>query len=160
MAMTTEPQQSQQGDAAQRGAIPVDSFANRLMLARAHAGHLSIRDAAELCDIGRGAWTNWEKGAKPSDIIDIATAVADKLGVDRDWLLFGGQLGEAEVRQPRRRGGRSRSTHGYSTVTDHLPAHTYPERGNRPPGRPSGATRPGVSRTAYVDRADRRRRDR
>lgn len=53
-----------------------------------------------------------------------------------------------------------RNTHGYSTVTDHLPAHTYPERGNRPPGRPSGATRPGVSRTAYVDRADRRRRDR
>jgi transcriptional regulator with XRE-family HTH domain len=97
--MTVEPDQSQ---ATVRGSIPVDSFANRLMLARAHAGHISIREAADLCGIGRGAWTNWEKGARPVDIIDIAAAVADKLGVDRDWLLFGGQLASVEPRSLRR----------------------------------------------------------
>jgi hypothetical protein len=97
--MTTEPQESAD---TQRGGIPADTLANRLMLARAHAGHLSIREAADLCEIGRGAWTNWEKGARPADIIDVATVVADKLGVDRDWLLFGGQLGQAEGRPTRR----------------------------------------------------------
>ena len=103
--MTIQPEQS----TGQRGGIPVDSFANRLMLARAYAGHLSIREAADLCDLGRGAWTNWGKGARPADIIDIATAVADKLGVDRDWLLFGGQLAEAEPRTLRRRDRHGRS---------------------------------------------------
>src|ERR1044072_9203011 len=120
IAMTTEPQQGTE----RRGGIPADSFSNRLMLARAHAGHLSIREAADLCDLGRGAWTNWEKGARPADIIDIATVVADKLGVDRDWLLFGGQLAEAESRQSR----RIRSVkEPYISDGDHLTS-----RGERP----------------------------
>lgn len=42
--------------------IPVDSIANRLILARHLAGHLSIREAAARCSIGRGAWQNWERG--------------------------------------------------------------------------------------------------
>lgn len=100
MAMTIEPQESAD---TRRGGIPTDSFANRLMLARAFAGHLSIREAADLCGIGRGAWTNWEKGARPADIIDVATEVADKLGVDRDWLLFGGNLSQEGGKTPRRR---------------------------------------------------------
>lgn len=149
MAMTTEPQQS----AAQRGGIPADSFANRLMLARAYAGHLSIRDAAELCGLGRGAWTNWEKGAKPGDKIEIAEVVAEKLGVDFDWLLFGGALPQAEGRPLRRRG---RTTPGYLTM-----AVQPTSAGPRPPdNRPNG--RPGAvaARTAYVERPGRRRRDR
>lgn len=97
--MSVEPEQSQTTGG---GAIPVDSFGNRLMLARAHAGHISIREAADLCDIGRGAWTNWEKGARPVDILDVAAVVADKLGVDRNWLLFGGGLAEADPRTLRR----------------------------------------------------------
>jgi transcriptional regulator with XRE-family HTH domain len=81
----------------------VDSFGNRLKLTRAHAGHLSIREAADRCDIGRGAWTNWEKGARPSDIIEVTEVIAAKLGVDRDWLLFGGSLTPIEPRSLRRR---------------------------------------------------------
>jgi transcriptional regulator with XRE-family HTH domain len=81
----------------------VDSFGNRLKLARAHAGHLSIREAADRCDIGRGAWTNWERGARPADIIEVAAVVACRLGVDRDWLLFGGPLTTIEPRSLRRR---------------------------------------------------------
>lgn len=113
--MTTEPQQS----ATQRGGIPADSFANRLMLARAYAGHLSIREAADLCGIGRGAWTNWEKGARPADIIEITAVIADKLSVDRNWLLFGGQLGPADPRGGRRPAGgppNKRSTQGAARI--------------------------------------------
>lgn len=150
--MTTEPQQS----AAQRGGIPADSFANRLMLARAHAGHLSIRDAAELCGLGRGAWTNWEKGAKPADKIEIAEVVAEKLGVDFDWLLFGGALPQVEGRTLRRRGRDPRTTPGYTpmAVRPTLTGTRPPD--NRPNGRPD--TEPG--RTTYVDRPGHRRKER
>ena len=79
--------------------IPTDTFAHRLMLARSHAGHLSIREAADLCGLGRGAWTNWERGARAVDIIEVSEVISEKLGIDRDWLLFGGQL--ADPRRPR-----------------------------------------------------------
>lgn len=150
--MTTEPQPSV---GRQLGAIPADSFANRLMLTRAHAGHLSIREAADLCDLGRGAWTNWEKGTLPGDIIDVATTVASRLGVDRDWLLFGGQLSQAENRPARRRGTAPRSTHGCATVPAGRGRDTVRAMDNRPPGRPSAATAPGIIRTAYLQRPGR-----
>ncbi len=160
MAMTTEPQQN----ATQRGAIPVDSFANRLMLARAHAGHLSIREAADLCGLGRGAWTNWEKGARPADIIDIADLIAKHLGVDRDWLLFGGQLDRQEagrsLRRPRGEGGLQASAHYF-----HVPDRTR-DHPTRPSSRPRD-TRPkgqlaatGPARSGYLPRPDRKKRDR
>jgi transcriptional regulator with XRE-family HTH domain len=51
-----------------------------------------------------------------------------------------------------------------STIRYPLMAERSPSRGstngNRPPGRPSGSTGPGVSRTAYVERPARRKRDR
>jgi transcriptional regulator with XRE-family HTH domain len=138
--MTTEPQAS----TGQQGGIPADSFANRLMLARAFAGHLSIRDAAELCDLGRGAWTNWEKGAKPADIIDIATVVAEKLRVDFDWLLFGGELSQAEGRPIRRRitrspGGGTPNSRSTQVIRPVSPVAGYGPFGQKP----AGSTRPG-----------------
>jgi hypothetical protein len=76
-----------------RGRVPADTFANRLILARALAGHLSIREAADLCKpLGRGAWTNWERGARPADLLETARIISEKLDVDFDWLLFGGPL--------------------------------------------------------------------
>lgn len=130
--MTTDPMRK-----AQRGDIPADSFAARLMLARMHAGHLSIRDAAERCSLGRGAWTNWEKGALPGDIIGVATVIADKLDIDRDWLLFGGALSE-----DRQRVG-SRGSADPNRVSDQVsrlrtPASTA--RQTRPAHRPTGRT--------------------
>lgn len=105
--MTTEPAQSA---STQRGGIPADSFANRLMLARAYAGHIPIRRAAELCGFGHGAWTNWEKGANPADKVEVAEVISEKLGVDFDWLLFGGSLSskDQEGRPLRRRDRRGR----------------------------------------------------
>lgn len=75
-----------------RGRIPADTLANRLMLARALAGHLSIREAADLCGLGRGAWTKWERGTRPSDVLEIVPLIAEKLEVDEQWLMWGGPL--------------------------------------------------------------------
>lgn len=159
-AMTTDPQDS----ATRHGGIPLDSFANRLMLARAHAGHLSIREAADLCDIGRGAWTNWEKGAKPGDIIDVATVVAEKLKVDRGWLLFGGQLSQAEgrpVRRNRRSEAGPQATAHYfelpERTSDHLSRLPARPRDTRPNGQVAPV---GPGRSAYLPRATRKKRDR
>ncbi len=81
-------------------AIPEDSYANRLMLARAFAGHLSQRAAAERCGLNYATWANWERGQRSRTMIDDAQAIAEGLRVDRDWLLHGGPLRKPE--RPRR----------------------------------------------------------
>jgi transcriptional regulator with XRE-family HTH domain len=106
------------------GRIPGDTFAHRLLLARAMAGHLSIREAADLCEVGRGAWTNWERGSRPLDILNLALKIAQRLDVDEDWLLWGGPLDGARTHL---RGMQSKS--GILQLTDR-------PRDNRPSGRP------------------------
>lgn len=81
--------------------VPADTFANRLILARAQAGHLSIREAADKCGIGRGAWTNWEKGAQPADYDELVDVIATELECDPCWLRDGGPLAPAPPRRPR-----------------------------------------------------------
>jgi transcriptional regulator with XRE-family HTH domain len=134
-----------------RGGIPADTFANRLILARAFAGHLSIRDAAEMCRIGRGAWTNWEKGARPIDMLGTVEIISEKLGVDADWLLNGGPLsGGRRTRwaldRHDRRNGESVVTAPYLAA----PESTSDRRGSlsrgRPPGRPDVNRRPSEPR--------------
>lgn len=98
------PTESEREVAPKRGRIPADTLAHRLMLARAMAGHLSIREAADLCGYGRGAWTNWERGARPLDVLDVVRVVAERLDVDEEWLLFGGPLAGARTSRPRVRG--------------------------------------------------------
>lgn len=116
-----------------RGRIPADTFANRLILARALAGHLSIREAADLCKpLGRGAWTNWERGARPADLLETARIISEKLDVDFDWLLFGGPLDG-----PRGRPILRRIEHAdgapYVRPRDSRPkGHPGPETGRRP----------------------------
>jgi len=96
--------------------IPEDTYANRLMLARAAAGHLSIREAAEKCGLNHATWANWEHGTRSRTVLDDAEAIAEGLNVDRDWLLHGGPL-TAPVRPSRR------------------VRLTYPRRSLRPGGR-------------------------
>lgn len=72
--------------------VPEDSYANRLMLARADAGHLSIREAAEKCGLNYASWANWERGTRSRTVVEDVEAIAVGLGVDRDWLLYGGPL--------------------------------------------------------------------
>lgn len=71
--------------------VPEDSLANRLMLARAMAGHLSIREAALRCGLGRGAWTNWEHGRSEPKVSELQR-IAEQLRVKFDWLAGGGPL--------------------------------------------------------------------
>jgi len=72
--------------------IPEDTYAHRLMLARAAAGHLSIREAAEKCGLNYATWANWERGTRSRTMVEDAEAIAEGLGTDRDWLLHGGPL--------------------------------------------------------------------
>lgn len=71
--------------------VPHDSLANRLLLIRSELG-LSQREAADACSVGYGSWQSWENGAAPRDAVRQLTRVADRLGIDRDWLMFGGTL--------------------------------------------------------------------
>lgn len=90
--------------------VPADSYAHRLMLARAHAGHLSIRTAAERCGLNHASWANWERGMRSRTMVEDATLIAAGLGVDRDWLLHGGPL----TRQVTTRRGFVRDNNGYA----------------------------------------------
>jgi len=106
---------SSETTAAASGDIPADTFANRLMLSRAHAGHLSIREAADLCSLGRGAWTNWEQGARPQDLVEVCQVISEKLHINFNWLLLGGPLRSSSGRPTRRVGS---VTGQYRTVAE------------------------------------------
>lgn len=90
------------------------------------------------------------RGVQPIDMNDLAL-IARGLGAGIHELLPPPEVAAgAEVPQ---------STIRYPLMAERSPI-PGPVHGNRPPGRPSGATRPGVSRTAYVERPARRKRDR
>jgi hypothetical protein len=131
--MTVTTGEARSATADDRKGIPADTFANRLMLARAYAGHLSIREAAERCKghgirMGHGAWAAWEKGAMPFDKLAVVEIVSEQLGVDADWLLNGGPL----VQQKRRaRWRRDEET----APTTRKAAMTRPPGPSRPPNR-------------------------
>lgn len=92
-----------------RGSIPEDTFAVRVMLARVHAGYQTIDEAARKCGLNRQSWSNWEKGMKPRDLLEVVDAISEGLGIDRNWLLFGGPLAKPPTQRDRhgRRGGGS-----------------------------------------------------
>jgi transcriptional regulator with XRE-family HTH domain len=74
------------------GGIPADTFANRLILVRAFAGYATVKDAAERCGLNYGSWSNWERGARPRDLLDVVQKISNGLGINYNWLLFGGPL--------------------------------------------------------------------
>jgi transcriptional regulator with XRE-family HTH domain len=133
-----------------RGRIPADTLPNRLMLARKLAG-VSIREAADLCGLGRGAWTKWENGSRPLDFLEITGVIAEKLDIDVDWLRFGGQLAGPKGRETR--GLTNRPT----SDTFCYPTSAVRSSSRRPmPGRPNGrgdATHPRVGRPVVIGAA-------
>jgi transcriptional regulator with XRE-family HTH domain len=108
-----------------QGRIPADTFSNRLILSRALAGHLSIREACELTGLNRGSWQGWERGLRPRDIVETAQRVAEAMDIDRDWLLFGGPLA----------GPRGVPTRKSPRATSGYPGMPIRPRDNRPVGR-------------------------
>src|SRR5688500_6015770 len=117
------------------GRRPADTFSNRLLLARALAGHLSIREAAEVTGLNREAWRDWERGRRPRDILDVCRRIADSMEIDHDWLLFGGPLA----------GPRGVPTERRKPLPRAYPQVTRRPRPGRPKNRPTpdrGNTRP------------------
>lgn len=124
-----------------RRPIPADTLAVRLAIARMHAGHLTIREAAERCGLNYGSWSNWENGAKPRDLLEVAHAVSEGLDVDHDWILFGGALAGPRGMPVK---ARRRSPEGPGEVTLRYPVKAVRPRDTRPNGRPSPGQRPGT----------------
>lgn len=166
-------------DTPHTATVPVDTFAARLVLARLHAGRMSIRDAAKLCGFTNETWSGWERGRNPQDLLSTVETISEKLGVDRDWLLWGGPLatetsrrvralkprvlkkaGETSMSYATAENGRRRATTQATPTT--TPGHaappeqtTRPRRSHptpRPPVHPGPApTGPGERRTGRVD---------
>lgn len=118
--------------------IPADQFRYRVLLARLDAG-LTTHQAADLCGTNSASWSNWERGVKPRDLLDVVERISVGLGVDRDWLLFGGPLAK-EDRRPGRVISRRKDA-------AEQPTHYYGSRANRPriapmSGQPGSAARP------------------
>jgi transcriptional regulator with XRE-family HTH domain len=132
-------------DDAQRGRIPADTFSNRLLLSRALAGHISIREACERTGLNRGNWQEWERGRRPQDILDVARTIADTLDIDFNWLLLGGPLENPRGRPVRKSTERiAEDTPSYTALasrptsnrpkvrTDQRSPISYPTAGRRP----------------------------
>jgi transcriptional regulator with XRE-family HTH domain len=115
--------------------IPADTLMIRLAIARMHAGHLTIREAAERCGLNYASWSNWEQGSRPRDLLGVAHAVSEGLDVDHDWILFGGRLA----------GPRGMPTERRKPLPREYQQATRRPRPGRPKNRPTpdrGNTRP------------------
>jgi len=116
-------------------------MARRRMSGRQLAGQLGVSPS----------WVSYRlTGAQPIDVNDLS-GIAKALGVGVHDLLPPPEKA-AEAAGPS-------TTFWYPPVADR-PARAGSAKGNRPAGHPCGSTGPEVSRTAYIDRAGRRRRDR
>lgn len=73
--------------------IPEDTFALRLVIIRRTLG-LSQEEAAERCGLDDGSWSNWENGRKPRGMDKVVGTISSQLGIDRDWLMWGGPLSQ------------------------------------------------------------------
>lgn len=132
MTTTTGETRSPDPAAPGRGSIPMDTFPGRLKLARLHAGNLTIMEAAAKCGLLNQNWSNWENGKLPRDLRDVVLAISEGLGVDRDWLMYGGPL--ATPPSPRSR--RGPVTVRYRSADR--------DAVSRPKNYPDGLRRPGV----------------
>lgn len=70
--------------------IPADTFASRLIEVRRALG-LTVEQAADRCGLKRPTWGSWESGALPRNMAAVVARIALATGVDRDWLMFGGE---------------------------------------------------------------------
>lgn len=68
---------------------PEDTLASRLLLVR-HELHISQREAAERTGLTFGEWQSMENGAAARGLDRKVSAIASGLGVDRNWLMWGG----------------------------------------------------------------------
>jgi hypothetical protein len=139
--------------------IPADTFALRLVMSRHHAGRLSIEQAAARCGLNAGNWAHWEDGRQPRDRPEVCFAIHRGLGMNLQWLLFGGALLGARGKEvkPRVRKGRPVNTTWYAGQTAGLSGGDGRVTGGRPKGR-SDVTRPPISSASSAVQDGRSRR--
>jgi transcriptional regulator with XRE-family HTH domain len=70
---------------------PTDSFGTRLLLVRREK-QLSVEVASATVGVKQASWSSWERGTQPRNIVNVVSKISDGLGVDRDWLMWGGAL--------------------------------------------------------------------
>lgn len=153
--MTANPEEPQtSAPPTPLGRIPADTFSNRLLLARALAGHLSIREACERTGLNRGNWQGWERGQRPRDQVEVSQTIADALDVDFNWLLLGGPLAGAHGPRVAKRPGKDRVAYLSRSVrpmSDRPKVRTDQPRPISPPiGQPRRANRVNTERAAEV----------
>lgn len=73
------------------GWIPEDSLALRLFLVRKQLG-LSQRQAALKTGVSYGSWQSMEDGRQARGVDTKVAKICAALGVDREWLMWGGPL--------------------------------------------------------------------
>lgn len=71
--------------------IPADTFGTRLFIIRRQKG-LTVEAIAKLCGVAHPTWTTWENGAKPRDLVAAIEKISAAVGVDKQWLMWGGPL--------------------------------------------------------------------
>lgn len=74
------------------GWVPEDTLANRLVLVRRSLG-MTQRAAAEKCGLTFGEWQSLEEGRQARGLDVKVARISRALGVNRDWLIWGGPLG-------------------------------------------------------------------
>lgn len=79
------------GSEPEEALIPEDTFGLRLIALRTHL-QLTQAEIAARCELDDGSWSNWERGVKPRGMDGIVRKITEALGVDRDWLMWGGPL--------------------------------------------------------------------
>lgn len=123
--------------------IPTDTFAHRLVLVRAYR-NLTVKEAAAKTGLGYGSWSNWERGAKPRDLLEAVEAISEGLGIDPVWLLNGGALPRAGARRIRW-GVDSHERREDGKPPFRQASTNLPERpvDNRPKGRPTNGPATG-----------------
>lgn len=70
---------------------PEDTLATRLLVMR-HQLRISQREAALRTGLTFGEWQSMENGAAARGIDKKVVRIAKTLGVDRDWLMWGGPM--------------------------------------------------------------------
>jgi transcriptional regulator with XRE-family HTH domain len=58
---------------------------------------MTQEQAAAACGLNRATWRLWEAGGSPRNMADVVAKITRGLGVDRDWLLWGGPLASEDT---------------------------------------------------------------
>jgi transcriptional regulator with XRE-family HTH domain len=104
------------------GWVPEDTLANRLVLVRRSLG-MTQRVAAEKCGLTFGEWQSLEEGRAARGLDVKVARISSALGVDRDWLIWGGPLGGGPTSEPLA-DGEVTPLNSLRRVTKHT--HKYP----------------------------------